>query len=115
MNSIERRNEILEVLSIKRASTLTYFSERFGVSKNTVISDIEILSLKYPIYTVQGNNGGIFVADDWKYRPQYLNQKQIDMLNKFKDNPRCSQEDKKLLEAIINDFSAPWIDQEAEI
>ena len=109
MNSFERRNAILEVLSTKRYSTLDYLTEIFGVCKSTIKEDILKLSFEYPIYTVQGKSGGIFVAEDWKYKPNYLNQKQIDMLKKYKNNPRCSKEDKKLLESIINDFSAPWM------
>lgn len=109
MNSFERRNAILEVLSAKRYSTLDYLTEIFGVCKSTIKEDILKLSFEYPIYTVQGKSGGIFVDDDWEYKPNYLNQKQIDMLKKYKNNPRCSKEDKELLESIINDFSAPWM------
>ncbi len=109
MNYFERRNEILEVLSQKRKTSIDYLSKRFGVSKITIRRDIDILSLEYPIMAVQGKNGGIYVEDGWKLTRQYLNTNQISVLNKIKNNPRCSKEDKELLESIINDFSAPWM------
>lgn len=53
MTSNERRNALLEILSMRRFETLENLAFEFGVSKRTIRYDIEILSLTYPIYTVQ--------------------------------------------------------------
>jgi len=107
MNSLERRAEILEVLSRNKYSTIKILSERFNVSTTTIKRDIEILSMDYPIYTTQGKNGGIFVDSDWKFEKKYLNNNQMKVLNKFINSNRTSDIDKATLITILNDFSIP--------
>lgn len=72
MTSNERRNALLEILSMRRFETLENLAFEFGVSKRTIRYDIEILSLTYPIYTVQGNGGGIHVDENYRLGKSYL-------------------------------------------
>lgn len=61
MTASERRKEILEVLSLRRVEQINNLAFQFGVSEKTIRRDILTLSLEYPIYTAQGNGGGIYV------------------------------------------------------
>ena len=61
-SALDRRQAILELLSDRRQTTLDSLALEFGVSKMTIRRDIEILSCSAPIYTLQGNGGGIRVA-----------------------------------------------------
>lgn len=59
MTANERRMALLEVLCLRRHDTRENLSFEFGVSKRTIEYDVQILSVSYPIYSVQGK-GGVF-------------------------------------------------------
>ena len=61
MTASERRQAILELLCQRRRETRENLAFEFGVSKRTIEYDVLQLSLAYPIYTTQGNGGGIHV------------------------------------------------------
>ena len=66
MNTVHRRIEIINILIIRRHTTASELAQEFGVSVRTIQYDIQALSPVYPIYTKQGENGGIFIRDDYK-------------------------------------------------
>ena len=65
----ERRSRILDILVVKKQTTRSFLSEEFNVSLDTISRDILYLSRRAPIYTKQGNNGGIFIL------PEYINHR----------------------------------------
>lgn len=65
----ERRSRILDILVVKKQTTRSFLSEEFNVSLDTISRDIVYLSRRVPIYTKQGNNGGIFIL------PEYINHR----------------------------------------
>lgn len=65
MTAKERRKAILEVLCTRRHETRENLAFEFGVSKRTIEYDIMYLSLEYPVYTTQGNGGGIHIMDGY--------------------------------------------------
>lgn len=105
MNSFERRQRILEVLSIKRKENIKNLATRFGVTPRTIKNDIVALSLTAPIYTVSGNGGGVFLDSDWKVR-SYLTTPQRELLEDYmyRDIP---PEEKQILQGILDTFSLP--------
>ncbi len=82
----ERRQQILITLSNYREVRMSVLMREFGVSRNTIRRDIEVISCSAPIFTVQGNGGGIHVADGWYLSRQYLTEKQEALLHKLCDN-----------------------------
>ena len=66
MNTAHRRMEIINILILRRHVTASELAQEFGVSVRTIQYDIQALSPVYPIYTKQGENGGIFIRDDYK-------------------------------------------------
>ena len=66
MNTAHRRMEIINILILRRRVTASELAQEFGVSVRTIQYDIQALSPVYPIYTKQGENGGIFIRDDYK-------------------------------------------------
>ena len=107
MNQYDRRKRILETLSFKKKATLSSLATTLNVSRRTIMNDIDVLSMTYPIRTVAGQNGGIFVDKDWQYEEPYLSTEQLKFLHKFLESPRNSKSDKKIAESIIIKFSAP--------
>ena len=61
MNTVHRRTEIINILIIRRHTTANELAQEFGVSIRTIQYDIQALTPVYPIYTKQGENGGIFI------------------------------------------------------
>ena len=68
MSPSERREKLLEVLSLRRYDTCENLAHEFGVSRRTIRYDIEILMCSYPIETVRGRYGGGVRAMDGYYR-----------------------------------------------
>ncbi|CCZ94326.1 helix-turn-helix type 11 containing protein [Corallococcus sp. CAG:1435] len=102
MTSNERRNALLEILSMRRFETLENLAFEFGVSKRTIRYDIEILSLTYPIYTVQGNGGGIHVDENYRLGKSYLKKDQQELLERLLQN--LNGKDATTMREIIKTF-----------
>lgn len=58
MSAAERREAILWVLNTRRRDKIANLAAEFGVSEQTVRSDIGALSCSYPIVTRRGRYGG---------------------------------------------------------
>ena len=72
VSALDRRQAMLELLSDRRKETVANLMAEFNVSRSTVLRDIEVLSCSAPIYKVQGNGGGIRVANGYCYGRRYL-------------------------------------------
>lgn len=99
MTASERRQAILEVLSLRRHETRENLANEFGVSKRTIEYDVLELSLSYPVFTIQGNGGGIYVTDDFRLNRPKMNEKQTELLQRIL--PALSGEAKETMETII--------------
>lgn len=102
MTASERRQAILEVLCMRRHETRENLATEFGVSKRTIEYDVLQLSLEYPVYTTQGNGGGIHVMDDYRLDRPRMNEKQTALLNKVL--AILSGEDAETMKQIINTY-----------
>ena len=100
MTAAERRQSILEVLCLRRHETRENLANEFGVSKRTIEYDVLNLMLTYPVYTVQGNGGGIYVTDNFRLDRPRMNEKQTALLQKVLLT--LSGEDKETMQNIIN-------------
>ena len=65
MNTMNRRIEIINILIIRRHTTANELAQELGVSIRTIQYDIQALSPQYPIYTKPGENGGLFIREDY--------------------------------------------------
>ena len=102
MTAAERRQAILEVLCVRRHDTRENLAFEFGVSKRTIEYDVLELSLTYPIYTTQGNGGGIHVVDGFYLDKPHLNEKEVALLSKIL--PTLTGEDKKTMSEILKKY-----------
>lgn len=101
----ERRLEIIKTISAERFITVDTLASRFDVSERTIRRDIEILSMDYPIYTTQGNGGGVRAVDGWRFSKQYLSGSQEELLRKLRDG--LQPEDQETLDSILASFAKP--------
>lgn len=105
MTANDRRMQILEVLCERRHEQVMNLAHEFGVSRNTIKNDILVLSCSYPIYTTQGNGGGVHVVDGYRMGKQYLTKEQKDLLEKLAT--RLTGEDFKTMQSILKKFGEP--------
>lgn len=103
----ERRQMIMEALSDRRYDTVANLASEFGVSIRTIKYDIEILGCSVPIYTVQGNGGGIRVADGWYAGRRYLHSDQEQLLRDLMDGLQPDQQ--KTMQSILSAFAMPKV------
>lgn len=106
MSSTERRQAIISVLIDRREDTMSNLAAEFGVTRRTIIGDIEELSLSYPIETAKGRYGGGVKVADW-YRPsrRTLASEQIDAIRKAAQF--LEGKDRRALMSVLSQFTAP--------
>ncbi len=102
MTASERRNAILEVLCLRRFETVNNLAFEFDVTERTIRNDILTLSLEYPIYTIQGNGGGIRVDENFKLGRSYLKDEQQELLERLL--PELKGKDAEVMKSILKAF-----------
>ncbi len=106
-SALDRRQEILEALSDRRSETVQNLATEFGVSVRTIKYDLEILSCSVPIFTVQGNGGGVRVADGWYVGRRYLHSDQEALLRGLMDGLQPDQQ--RVMQSILSSFAKPQV------
>lgn len=105
MSANERRMQILEVLCDRRHESIDNLAFEFGVSRRTIRYDIEMLTCSYPIYTTQGNGGGVHVVDGYRFGRKYMTEKQTELLERLA--AKLTGEDFQTMQEIIKNFKQP--------
>ena len=100
-STLERRQEILETLLLRRRDTVPNLACEFGVSKNTIRRDLCILCRDYPIETVSGKNGGVRLPDGYYAVTPHkrLTEEQFAFLERLAS--LLSPSDKKAMQEIL--------------
>ena len=99
----ERRIRILNLLMLHKQATIRELKEEFQVSKNTIVRDIEFISSIAPIYTKQGNGGGIYILPEYRSYKNYLTDDEENFL--YSLISKISNEEKRILCGIITKFT----------
>lgn len=102
MTASERRNAILEDLCMRRFERINNLAFQYGVTERTIRNDIMTLSLEYPIYTAQGNGGGIYVDKNFRLGRVYLKNEQQELLERLL--PGLDGKDAEVMKAILKTF-----------
>ena len=103
LNVSERRTRILEYLLLNKQTTRKELSEMFGVCINTIVNDIEIISSIAPIYTKQGNGGGIYILPEYRSYKNYLTDSEENFL--YDLIQKVDNDGKRILCGIITKFT----------
>lgn len=106
-STAERRQMILQALCERRSELAENLAVEFGVTTRTIYNDIEILAYSYPIYTVQGIGGGIYVVDGFRLGMKYLTDAQCELLERLLGT--LEGKDKEVLHSVIKTFKKPEI------
>ena len=104
-SALDRRQAMLELLSDRRHETVANLMAEFNISRRTVQRDIIVLCSSASVYTVQGNGGGVYVADGYYYGRRYLHSNQEELLRRLM--PGLQPEDQKTMQQILSSFGMP--------
>ena len=66
VDTLHRRMEIISILSAKDHMTTRELAWELDVSRRAIMNDIIALSFDYPIYTKPGEDGGVFITENYK-------------------------------------------------
>ena len=105
-DTVERRLSIVAALCKRHSDTICNLAAEYGVSDRTIRTDIASLSYSFPIYTQQGNGGGVFVDSGYTLGREYLTQEQENLLVKL--SRTLSGQDAEILKTILGEFTRPW-------
>ena len=108
----DRRMKILDFLTANKQSTRKELSEYFDVSINTIVRDISFISSFAPIYTKQGNGGGIYIIPEYRSYKNYLTDTEEDLLYKLMHY--IEKEEKRILCGIVTKFTKNPVKEQQE-
>lgn len=99
MNAIERREEIMRILIIRRHETMQVLADELGVTDRTIRNDITILTAKYPLKTSRGVGGGVSVPDSFNPHKNILSMEQINVLEEL--IPKATEYQQTVIKQIL--------------
>lgn len=99
----ERRLSLLIALCKRKCDTADNLAFEFGVSERTIRHDIEILSLDFPVFTVSGRHGGVFIEENYRLGMQYLTEREQTLLEEIL--PLLEGEKREMMVGILCKFS----------
>lgn len=104
MDAHGRWMEIWRSLCCHHYLTVASLAEKYHVSARTIYTDVQILSLSYPIEAVRGRYYGGIKLPNW-YKPDLnvLTHAQFELLTRLKKE--LSGDDLAIMTSIIDQFS----------
>ena len=102
MTATERREEILQILIKRKQESISNLAFELNTCIRTIKYDILSLSFSYPIYTVQGKGGGVFIDPNFYLHKQYLKSEEQEYLEKMLLS--ADKEGQRILTNILNKY-----------
>ena len=66
--------EIMRILESRRQEKMSNLALQFNVTRRTICSDIEVLTVSYPLETVQGRYGCVKLKDGYAMYQSFLSK-----------------------------------------
>ena len=104
MDVVHRRMEIISILSARGHATMAELAWELEVSRRTIMNDIISLSFDYPVYTKQGEGGGVFMTENYKPYCNTLTQTELETLRRLYG--KSAGKEKEILSRIIHKYGA---------
>ena len=105
MTQAERQMAIRDYISDKRETSIRELMAEFGVSRNTIRSDLDAITPSTAFEMVPGHGGGIRTLPGWSSGRRYLNQEQEALLKSLL--PGLQPEQQAVMESILTAFALP--------
>ena len=101
-NAFQRRREIERMLLAGKKLTVSKLTAMYGVGKNAIRRDFDIINEELPLITKQGYGGGYSLMDGVGKYQNLLSQEQLKCLEKVAVT--CNAEDRETIRSIIQEF-----------
>ena len=101
-NAFQRRREIERMLLAGKKLTVSKLTAMYGVGKNAIRRDFDIINEELPVVTKQGYDGGYSLMDGVGKYQNSLSQEQLKCLEKVAVT--CNVEDRETILSIIQEF-----------
>ena len=73
-----RQLELILYLNQKKKTMLSELSNRFEVSKRTIMRDLDAISaFGVPVYTQQGYGGGVYLDENYQFDQSFFTSQEI--------------------------------------
>lgn len=105
MTAIERRAEIMRILTARRSSNIRTLAAEMGVCRRTICTDIEILTADYPLETSRGNGGCVKVAQWYHPHRNILSDEQQRVLAEIMQT--ASEQQAQVLCEMLLEYGSP--------
>ena len=99
----ERRARMLDFLVKRKESTRFELALEFGVSISTIHRDIIYLSGIAPVYTKQGNQGGVYILPEYRSYKNYLTDEEEECL--YSLIKKSANDERRIICGIITKFT----------
>lgn len=104
----ERQRRILEILSARRFETISNIAHELGVTRYTIMRDLDELTDSASFYTIRGRYGsGVYAIDGWYFSKIYLTSSQEALLRELL--PRLLPEQQETMQSILDAFAKPAV------
>lgn len=102
----ERRKAILEALYQRREDKMSNLAHEFGVTRQTIKNDIDVLSLDHPEIEVKAGRygGGVFIKSGFRSDRKYLKADEQELLEKL--NKQLTGVDRLIMQGLLHRLTA---------
>ena len=105
MTATERYTEVLMKILRCGHVKISDLQEEFQVSRSTIKRDIQEISRHFPIRSIEGRYGGIFLDKDYQLGMKYLTEPQANLLEELSST--LTGADLHLMQEILKTFKKP--------
>lgn len=105
MTAIERRTEIMRILTARRSTNIRTLAAELGVCRRTICTDIEILTADYPLETSRGNGGCVKVAEWYHPHRNMFSGEQQRVLAEMLES--ANEQQAKVLREMLLEYGSP--------
>lgn len=105
VTAIERRAEIMRILTARRSSNIRTLAAEMGVCRRTICTDIEILTADYPLETSRGKGGCVKVAQWYHPHRNILSGEQQRVLAEIMQT--ASEQQAQVLREMLLEYGSP--------
>ena len=105
MTAIERRQEIMRILTARRHETAPHLARELGVCLNTIRTDIKTLTREFPLETSRGNGGCIQVAEWYHPHRNIFSSEQQTVLSQLMES--ANERQREVLVQMLVEYGSP--------
>lgn len=101
MAQSERREAILYALYMRRHDTMGNLAHEFGVSRQTILSDINVLSLDHPEIEIRPGRwgGGVYIKNGFRSDRKYLKPEEKELLMSLRN--QLDEKKKVIMDGLL--------------